>query len=56
MRGQSFMTVLRDVMVLGPGFSFRIDMNCGIGEVLQVVEQFMPVLFCNRMSFLHRQV
>jgi hypothetical protein len=55
MKRQPFVAVLRDMVVAGPGFRCGIDMDRGIGEVLQVVEKLVPVLFCNRVPAFYRE-
>jgi hypothetical protein len=55
MRGQPFVAVFRDMVVILPGFRCRIYVNGCTGEVLQVVKKFVLVSHGNRMTCLDRE-
>jgi hypothetical protein len=52
---QSFVTVFRDMVMIGPGLRCGINMDRGIGEILQMVKKFVPELLGNRVATLDRK-
>lgn len=50
-----FVAVFRDMVMICPGLRCGINMDRVIGEILQLVKKFMPVLLGNRMPAIDRK-
>ena len=53
MRRQPVMVVLRNIVIVRPRGSRRVDMDGGIRKIPKMVKEFVPELFRNRMALFH---
>ncbi len=55
MHRKAVMVMLHDMMVLGPRCRHGIDVNGCIRKIPEMMKKFMPVFFCNRVTFFNGQ-
>lgn len=56
MSRQLIMNMLLDTMMYFTGCTERVNVDGGVGKILQIVEELMPNILGNFMSLFHAQI
>jgi len=56
MRGEFPVDMFREAMIFLTGYIHRINMDCGIGKITQMMKELVSHLFGNLLSFFQQTV